>query len=331
MGYKADEHKKIEEWLQRETADVPDFIRDYLLTLKSSRTKTTNWRVVRDLFDFLLTAHIIKKDSLKDITKNDVRGLAFTHIIRYLDQQMMNGNSLSTVNTKKAILGGFWTYLVNTEVVNRNIVHSIPKSKYKEESTRKAVEIPTDDQLQMFIRNLEVGNGSEFDIARNLTIVNLFIGSGIRCEELIGLDMADLFLDDEKPYIMVMGKGKRYVKDRVYITDEAADYLDEYLTYRRYFMEDKRKLGIDVDETPVFLANTGRRVSKRAIDSFFNRYSEGQIYPHMLRHLCGTKIFEKTNDILAVQTQLRHKSVETAAKYYIHVSDDYIANVMREL
>lgn len=331
MGYKADQHKKIEEWLQHETKNIPEFITDYLLTLKSSRTKQTNWRVIGDLFSYLLTSNILHKTSLVEVTKEDIHGIAFTHIIRYLDQQIINGNSLSTVNTKKAILGGFWTYLVNTEVTNRNIVHSIPKSKYKEEATRKVVEIPTEDQLDSFIQNLMIGNNNEFNIQRNLTIVHLFIGSGIRAEELIGLDMSDLYLEEDRPYIMVMGKGKRHVKDRVYITDQAADYLDEYIDFRKIFVIDKQRAGVKTDDEAVFLANSGKRMTKTAIDAFFNRYSNGQIYPHMLRHLCGTRIFEKTNDILAVQTQLRHKSVETAAKYYIHVSDDYIANVMREL
>lgn len=65
--------------------------------------------------------------------------------------------------------------------------------------------------------------------------------------------------------------------------------------------------------------------------NFFNRYSEGQIFPHMLRHWSGTKLYEKTKDIVKVQRQLRHSSLETEAKYYVHIKEEDIVNIMAEL
>ena len=72
-------------------------------------------------------------------------------------------------------------------------------------------------------------------------------------------------------------------------------------------------------------------MSKTSITSFFNRYSDGNIFPHALRHWVGTKLYEQTKDIVLVQKQLRHSSLETAAKYYVHMDEDIIADAMAGL
>ena len=86
----------------------------------------------------------------------------------------------------------------------------------------------------------------------------------------------------------------------------------------------------DVESNALFLSNERRRMSKTAITNFFTRYSTS-VNPHQLRHWVGTKLYEKTKDIVLVQKQLRHSSLETAAKYYVHMSEDSIADAMAEL
>lgn len=327
MCYKNDKHRLLEQQLVEKIKGVPEFLSDYLLTLKSSRTKINNWGLIADLFSYLVANEHINVNSIKEVNPFDVNEITSTHIIKYFDYLIREKrNSLATVNTKKAILGGFWTYLLSVECTNKNIVYQIPKGKYKEENTEKVVAIPQDGQLGNFLFNIRNGNSNDFDCIRNTTIVKLFIGSGIRSEELIGLDMEDLYIDEVKPYILVMGKGKNEVQDKVLLSDEAVDYLEEYLEYRKAFIEEKRS-----NDAALFLSNRGTRMSKTAIRNFFERYSNKEIYPHMLRHLCGTRLYNATNNIMIVQKQLRHKDIATAAKYYVHVSDDDIYDAVSGL
>ena len=81
----------------------------------------------------------------------------------------------------------------------------------------------------------------------------------------------------------------------------------------------------------MFLSNGKERISKDVLTNLFKRYSGGKINPHMLRHWVGTVLYEKTKDIVLVQRQLRHASLETAAKYYVHMSEEKIANAIAEL
>ena len=252
------------------------------------------------------------------------------HVIKYLNE-LKDGitgrkNSLDSLCTKKNVFSAFWGYMFMNKYVSDNIIRHIPSHLYKSEVTQKEVIVPTDEQVEEFICNLNDGNGNEFNIIRNLAIVKLIMGSGIRSEELINLDMKDLYLDEERPYIMVLGKGKIEQYDKVFISQEAKQYVEEYLVQRSMFIR-----GNEVKSNALFLSNERRRISKTAITSFFDRYSNGEIFPHALRHLVGTKLYKKTKDIVLVQKQLRHSSLETAAKYYVHMSEDTIADAMAEL
>ena len=209
--------------------------------------------------------------------------------------------------------------------VDDNVIRHIPGHLYKPEGAQKDVEIPTDEQVDDFIKRLTSGNNNEFNIIRNIAIVRLILGSGIRSEELINLDMKDLYLDEENPFIMVLGKGKLEQYDKVYISQMAKMSMKEYLEKREKFVKEK-----NISSNAVFLSNKNGRMSKAAITGFFNNYSDG-LYPHMLRHWVGSKLYEQTKDIVLVQRQLRHSSLETSARYYVHMDEDVIANTMLKL
>ena len=258
--------------------------------------------------------------------------LTSNNIIAYLDD-LQNGvtvkkNAQSTIDTKKNALGSFWTYLSTHHYVYDNIVRLIPSGRFSVEQSNEetVVTVPTKEEIEEFLARLNDGNGNEFNIIRNMTIVKLILGSGIRSEELINLDIEDLYLTEEKPYIMVLGKGKQNKKDKVYISEVARSSLIEYLKIREYFIKEN-----DFIDSALFLSNERRRMGKTAITNFFNRYSDGKINPHMLRHWVGTELYKRTKDIVLVQKQLRHSSLETAAKYYVHMSEDTIAEAVAGL
>ena len=87
----------------------------------------------------------------------------------------------------------------------------------------------------------------------------------------------------------------------------------------------------EITNKALFLWKENKRMSKGAITSFFKRYSDGRIYPHMLRHWVGTDLYNRTNNIVLVQRQLRHKNLETAARYYVHMDESTIANAVLDL
>lgn len=330
MCYKVEKHQHLSITMAEKLKDVPDFIADFFDRYKSAATRNCNWGYIRDLLEWLIAKGYIHKDSISEITKDDMNRVTSNHVIKYLNE-LKDGitgkkNSIDSIRTKKNVFSAFWNYLFINKYVEDNIISHIPAHLYKSEVTQKEVKVPTDKQIESFISRIITGNNNEFNIIRNMAIVKLIMGSGIRSEELINLDMKDLYLDEEKPYIMVLGKGKIEQYDKVFISESAKLYLDDYLKQRKIFIKEN-----GIKDNALFLSNDKRRISKTSITNFFKRYSNGEINPHMLRHWVGTTLYEQTKDIVLVQKQLRHSSLETAAKYYVHMDENTIADAMAGL
>lgn len=352
MCYKTDKHsdmaKRRIDSMQEE--GVPKFIKDYYSRFKSEVSKYNYWPHLNTLLRWLYDEGIIST-TIRDLNPEELNKVTSTDLINYLlalqvgavknykkmeenikekgDETpvYLDPNRLSTLETKKNSFGAFWKYLVRLNYVSNNIVDDIPSNQFKSEASNYSVKIPTPEQLDSFIERVEAGNNNSFDCIRNAAIVQLFLGSGIRSEELMGLDIEDLHLDDTPASIDVLGKGKQEHKDNVLISSKAKHYLEEYLIARDEFMD---KNGI-VDEPALFLSNQKNRLSKNPITRFFNEYSDGQINPHMLRHWVGTKLYENTKDIVRVQRQLRHKNLETTAAYYVHTNKEDMASAVESL
>lgn len=327
MCYKVEKQRKIEQKLVEELRNVPDFISDFFDRYKSAATKNINWIYIRDMLNWMVLNRYIKKEGILDITVEDMNKISSNNVIKYLNE-LKNGvsgkiNSLDSINTKKNVFSAFWNYLRQNRYVEDNVISHIPGNLYRSERKYKEVEIPTDEQVEKFLINITNGNKNEFNIIRNIAITHLILGSGIRSEELINMDVEDVFLKGEHPYIMVLGKGNIEEYDKVFISIRAKSNLEEYLKIRESFIEERK-----IKNNALFLSNNNQRISKGAITGFFNSYSDGEIYPHMLRHWVGSDLYEKTKDIVLVQRQLRHKNLETAARYYVHMDESTIANAV---
>lgn len=333
MCNKIKKHDKINMKLNDIFQDVPDFICDYFDTYKSATTKKINWFYIKNLLLWLMEKKYINKESFSEMTTEDLNSIKSKHIIKYLnDLKMREGkerNSLKSINTKKNVFSAFWSYLFVNKYVDENVVSLIPKNLFKPEVTDVEVKIPTDEQLDDFICNIKYRNNSKYVINRNLTIVKLFIGTGIRAEELENINVEDLFLDFDRPYVMILGKGKLEQYAKVYMSIEAKNTLNNYLIEReKYLKENNFKSNALFLVDNLSRSNNDGRLNVKTIQSMFATLSEGNITPHMLRHLCGTRLYNKTKDIVLVQKQLRHTSIEVAAKYYVHVDENNIADAM---
>lgn len=326
MCYKEEKHRTLNRKLADKLENVPDFISDFFDGYKSAATKNCNWGYVRNLLVWLIEKGYINKDDISELTVDDMNSITSNHIIKYLNE-LNNGiykrkNSLDSICTKKNVFSAFWNYMFLNKYVDDNIIRHIPSKLFKSEITQKEVYVPTDEQIDNFLAKLNEGKNN----IRNSTIVRLIMGSGIRSEELINLDIKDLHLDECPSYIMVLGKGNIETYDKVYISNDARLALVEYLKYRDEFIKQN-----NIKDDALFLSNDRKRISKTSIANFFNIYSNGEIYPHALRHWVGTKLYKNTKDIVLVQRQLRHRNLETASRYYVHMEENVIADAISKL
>lgn len=312
MCYKEEVQKKNEAKLQRkfEEENVPQFLIDYFYNLNSEAGKLNYWCVISKFLNWLLEERRIKKQSISDIVEQDINNLTKIDVIIYLESLLVNGLSPSTINTKKNILSGFWSHMVDEGIVSKNIIHSIPKSKFKIKKKNNA-KVPLPEDMNDMIEKIK-HKKDNFIRERNLIIVRVLKGTGLRESELAGLDLSDLYLNSVQPYITVMGKGIYYKSDEepVLVSKDATIAFKEWLEIRQ-------QVENIIDDKAVFLNKNGKRLSEDNIRSMFKNYSSGKITPHMMRHLYATVLYQESgHDAAFVQEQLRHSDVNTTIGTY---------------
>lgn len=312
MCYKDEVQKKNAEKLQRkfEEDNMPDFIRDYFYNLNSEAGKLNYYSIITSMLKWMIEGKRINKVSLSEVVEQDINSLSKTDMIVYLETLIANGTLPSTINTKKNVLSSFWSHLVDEGICEKNIIHSIPKSKFKIKKKNNA-KVPLPEDMMEMIEKIK-RKKDDFVRERNLAIVRVLKGTGLRESELAGLDLNDLHLEDNKPYITVMGKGVYYTQDAepVLVSKDAKLALEEWLEIRN-------RVENVIDDKAVFINKNGKRLSEDNIQAIFRNYSGGKITPHMMRHLYATVLYQESgHDAAFVQEQLRHSDVNTTLGTY---------------
>ena len=162
---------------------------------------------------------------------------------------------------------------------------------------------------------LDAVDGEEPRALRDRAILETLYATGVRISELVGLDRADLDLDDG--LIRVLGKGS---KERVVpIGRTARAAITDYLLRGRSSLE--RPTTRQVPGDPLLLNVRGGRLSRQSCWKIVTTAGErvgieaGKLSPHVLRHSCATHMIEHGADIRVVQELLGHASLSTTQVY----------------
>lgn len=184
---------------------------------------------------------------------------------------------------------------------------------YVDEIERILSEIPSDSE-----------NG-----LRDRAIFELLFSSGLRVSELIKLNRDDVNLDRRE--FMVRGKGQ---KDRpVFISDEAAEALGDYLAEREDALP---ALFLNNSKNLPMTGTTGdfRRLTARSVQRIVDKYVKAagitkHVTPHTLRHSFATDLLMNGADLRSVQAMLGHADISTT-QIYTHVTDQHLKDVHKK-
>ena len=162
---------------------------------------------------------------------------------------------------------------------------------------------------------------------RDLAIVTLLLGTGIRVSECVGLDIDDV--DFKNNGITVTRKGGNQMV--VYFGDEVRE------TLLAYFEERKDIVAMEGSTNALFLSLQRKRIGVRTVENMVKKYSKlvttiKNITPHKLRSTYGTTLYRETGDIYLVADVLGHSDVNTTRKHYAAQEEDrrrYAASVVK--
>lgn len=152
---------------------------------------------------------------------------------------------------------------------------------------------------------------------RDLAMLELMYGSGLRLAEVCGLDLQDLDLYTGE--VRVIGKGQ---KTRINpIGDAAIQAVRRWLELRHQYASPT--------ENALFLSQRRSRISPRNVQQRLNHLAHrsglvGKIHPHMLRHACASHFLQNSSDLRAVQELLGHANLSTT-QIYTHLDFQHLA------
>ena len=222
---------------------------------------------------------------------------------------------------KLASLRSFYNYFFKNELINNNPAVKVNMPKIHD---KNIIRLDV-DEVAMLLDEVESGESlskrqqmyHERTKTRDLALLTLMLGTGIRVSECVGLDIDDVDLKNNG--IKIHRKGGAEVI--VYFSDEVAEAVCKYLEER---MEITAVAG---HENALFLSMQNRRITVRAVENLVKKYSKlvtnlKNITPHKLRSTYGTSLYRETGDIYLVADVLGHKDVNTTRKHYAAIEDD---------
>lgn len=164
----------------------------------------------------------------------------------------------------------------------------------------------------------------EAAMRRDVAMLELLYGAGLRVSELAALSLLDVSFGDES--VRVLGKGK---KERVVpLGRKAHDAIAAYLARRS---ELAHPVTGHLDPDALFVGSRGERIGVRWIQKLVHRYGalgagRPDLHPHALRHACATHMLEAGADLRVIQEMLGHESLSTTQKY-THLTLDRLIEV----
>lgn len=313
---------------------MPSFCRDYFRGIEPTTTAKTRIGYgydIRTFFRFLLSENpSFKNAQMTDICLSDLDQLQPVDIEEYLeylkyytyDGQVFT-NDERGIKRKFASLRSFFLYYQKRDLLRHNptVVVDMPKLHDREIIRLDADEVS--DLLELVEHGRDHLSGMkkvyyEKNKQRNIAIFTLFLGTGIRVSECVGLDIEDV--DFKNNRIRIIRKGGK--EEYVYFGEEVANALKSYITEERVHVKPR-----EGHEHALFYSIQKRRISVRAIENLVNEYTSQitsfkHITPHKLRSTYGTALYQQTGDIYLVAEVLGHNDVNTTRKHYAAMDDE---------
>lgn len=332
------EQKDIENTikLRKILKELPDFARDYFRASGVNTSTNTRCKYAYDMrvfFQFLISENPLFRDKkITDLRIDVLDQITALDIEEYMDYlkaykdpvtNRLITNGEKGIKRKMSALRTFYAYYYKHELISTNptLLVDMPKLHSKEIVRMEA------DEVVRLLDMVETGD----DIAlsdhqkkfldktrgRDLAILTLLLGTGIRVSECVGLDIEDVDFDNNG--IRVVRKGGNEMM--VYFGEEVETVLKEYIATER-----KRIEPVEGHEHALFYSSQRKRIGVRTVENMVKKYTRQitttkKITPHKLRSTYGTNLYQETGDIYLVADVLGHKDVNTTKTHYAAMGD----------
>lgn len=290
-----------------------DAIDDYIHFLQVERQLATNTLASyrRDIEEYVTNIH--KVQGLKSL--NDVERM---HIVRHLKELKESGKSARTVSRHISSIRSFHQFLLREKIVEGDPTVHLEMPQVE----KKLPQVLSIEEIEALIA---APNCSKPQGVRDVAMLELLYGAGMRISELIALDLQDVHLT--MGFVRVFGKGG---KERIVPLGKGAIHACEaYLGGARGQLQGK------YPKTDAFFINQrGKRLTRQGCWKLMKEHAVKanimkEMSPHILRHSFATHLIENGADLRAVQELLGHADISTT-QIYTHISKTRLSEVYKQ-
>lgn len=321
--------KKLREMMK----ELPPFCTEFFRGIEPRTSTRTRIAYAYDLsvfFDFLKKENPVfakmermdfKLEQLDQITVTDLEEYMEYLKYRFNEQNHEIMNQERGIMRKISSLKSFYNYFFRTEKLTTNPAALVRLPKLHE---KEIIRLDV-DEVALLLDAVEQGEGlTEKQKAfhkrtrlRDLALLTLLLGTGIRVSECVGLDINDI--DFKNGGIHIHRKGGKEVT--VYFGSEVENALQDYLDERFGIIPEEGS------EQALFLSMQRKRMNVRSVENLVKKYAHivtplKKITPHKLRSTYGTNLYRETGDIYLVADVLGHSDVNTTKKHYAALEDE---------
>ena len=320
-------------------SDLPQLCGDFLRHVALTTSTLTRMAYAIDLRTFFNYLHaervafserkpsLLTEQDLARLTSRDLTAYTeyLTYYIRDLqdesDEPQAVTNHELAIKRKLCSVRAFYDYLFQEQLIPSNVTQLLALPKIHE---KPIIRLNRDEVIRM-LHSAETGEGltahqqhyQKLNVNRDMAILMLFLGTGVRVSELVGINIGDMDFD-ESAFLVTRKGGNQVV---LYFPAEVREAMQVYYDERIHVE------ALPGHEDAFFLSMQKRRITQRAVQNLVKKYAQiaaplkNKLSPHKLRSTYATNLYQETGDIYLVADMLGHSSVDTTRKHYADMTD----------
>lgn len=331
-SYFKDQEKDCEVRIRRMLKELPKFCESFFMSIETTKQPRTRLAYCYDLriyFEYLLkenpqlkglSMHDIPISIMDEQTADDIQ--EYISAVRVYEKGNTEiTNAENGLKRKLSSIRSLYNYLYKHGKVRANPASLVDSPKIHEHAIIRL----DNSEVSKLLDDVDTGQGltknqmkfHEKTRVRDLAIITLLLGTGIRVSECVGLNINDV--DFESSGIKIHRKGGN--EAIVYFGDEVRDALADYMEEREHMDP------VQGHEDALFLSLQRKRMGVRSVEKLVKKYAQTvttlkKITPHKLRSTYGTALYQETGDIYLVADVLGHKDVNTTRRHYAAMQEN---------
>ena len=309
LSYRKQQDKKNDQKVKEIIADLPEYCLDFFVGIEPRTSSNTRLSYAYDVVRFFSFLNGLLGAEAKDITLQQLENLKvqdFENYMSYLKTKW--ANSERGISRKINALKSFYRYFYRSQRIEKNVMDIVETPKLHE----KPIVYLKNDEAVDLIKGVKENVQStqkwhtDKNNNRDMAIIMLLLGTGIRVSECVGLNLHDVDLNENR--ISIVRKGGK--ESHIYFSDDVCGVL-------RIYIEEREQFENVIDTDALFISLHRRRISVRAVENLVKKYALDttgkNIGPHKLRATFATHLYKETGDIFLVAENLGHSDVNEKA------------------